>query len=96
MENIFNALILLSNFVIVPGVAYGSQLAIGALGVTLVYGILRFSNFAHGDTMAFGTMATILATWALQSWGINIKPLPFLAIRINKGHRIPVASCADT
>jgi branched-chain amino acid transport system permease protein len=76
MDDIFNALILLSNFVIVPGMAYGSQLAIGALGVTLVFGILRFSNFAHGDTMAFGTMATILFTWLLQGWGVSIKPLP--------------------
>ncbi len=56
--------------------AYGSQLAIGALGVTLVFGILRFSNFAHGDTMAFGTMITVLVTWALQAWGVSIDPLP--------------------
>ena len=55
-----NALVALANFVLVPAIAYGSQLALGALGVTLVYGILRFSNFAHGDTMAFGTMVTIL------------------------------------
>ena len=57
-----NAIVALSNFVIIPAVAYGSQLAIGALGVTLIYGILRFSNFAHGDTMAFGTMVVILFT----------------------------------
>ncbi|MFT6649944.1 MAG: branched-chain amino acid transport system permease protein [Pseudophaeobacter arcticus] len=48
----------------------------GALGVTLIYSILRFSNFAHGDTMAFGTMMTILVTWLLQSWGISFGPLP--------------------
>jgi branched-chain amino acid transport system permease protein len=71
-----NALVALANFVIVPGLAYGAQLAIGALGVTLIYGILRFSNFAHGDTMAFGTMATILATWGMQSYGISFGPLP--------------------
>ena len=47
-----HAVIVLSNFVLIPAIAYGSQLALGALGVTLVYGILRFSNFAHGDTMA--------------------------------------------
>ena len=69
MDGILNAMILLSNFVIVPGMAYGSQLAIGALAVTLIYAILRFSDFAQGDTMAFGTMATILLTWLLQSWG---------------------------
>ena len=71
-----NAIVLLLNFIIVPGLAYGSQLALGALGVTLVFGILRFANFAHGDTMAFGTMVTILATWWLQSQGFNLGPLP--------------------
>ncbi len=71
-----NAIVALSNFVLVPAIAYGSQLALGALGVTLIYGILRFSNFAHGDTMAFGAMITILVTWWMQSAGINLGPLP--------------------
>ncbi|WP_282060539.1 branched-chain amino acid ABC transporter permease [Roseobacter litoralis] len=71
-----NALIALLNFVIVPGMAYGAQLALGALGVTLIYGILRFSNFAHGDTMAFGAMVTVLFTWLFQSWGLSLGPLP--------------------
>ena len=76
MEDLLNAFLLMSNFVFVPAIAYGSQLALGAVGVTLVYGVLRFSNFAHGDTMAFGTMVVILFTWWLQSMGINIGPLP--------------------
>jgi branched-chain amino acid transport system permease protein len=71
-----NALVLFANFVLVPGIAYGAQLALGALGVTLIYGILRFSNFAHGDLMAFGAMITILVTWWMQSAGISIDPLP--------------------
>ena len=71
-----NAIVALSNFVIVPAVAYGSQLALGALGVTLIYSILRFSNFAHGDTMAFGAMVTILVTWWFQSMGLSLGPLP--------------------
>jgi len=71
-----NALVALLNFVIIPATAYGSQLALGALGVTLIYGILRFSNFAQGDTMAFGAMITILVTWAMQSVGINFGVLP--------------------
>ncbi|MCT8160480.1 branched-chain amino acid ABC transporter permease [Pseudoruegeria sp. SHC-113] len=74
--DILNAIVALANFVIVPAVAYGSQLALGALGVTLIYGILRFSNFAHGDTMAFGTMVTILVTWWMQSIGISFGVLP--------------------
>jgi branched-chain amino acid transport system permease protein len=71
-----NALVAFANFVFVPGLAYGAQLAIGALGVTMIYGILRFSNFAHGDTMAFGTAITILVTVGLQNIGITFGPLP--------------------
>ena len=71
-----NALVAFSNFVLIPATAYGAQLALGALGVTLIYGILRFSNFAHGDTMAFGTMVTILVTWGLQGAGISFGVLP--------------------
>ena len=74
--DILNALVAFLNFVFIPGLAYGAQLALGALGVTLIYGILRFSNFAHGDTMAFGAMVTILLTWAFQSVGIGLGPLP--------------------
>ena len=72
----FNALVALLNFVIIPAASYGAQLAVGALGVTLIFGILRFSNFAWGDTMAFGTMAVILFTWGFQHLGISIAPLP--------------------
>ena len=80
-----NALVALLNFVIVPATAYGAQLALGALGVTLVYGILRFSNFAHGDTMAFGTMAVVLTTWGLQSAGIGFGPLPTALLALPAG-----------
>ena len=76
MDAALNALVLIGNYIIVPGLAYGSQLALGALGVTLIYGILRFSNFAHGDTMAFGTAVTILVTWGLQSLGVSLGVLP--------------------
>lgn len=73
---LLNALITLTNFVIVPATAYGAQLALGALGVTLTFAVLRFTNIAHGDTMAFGTMITILVTWAMQSVGISFGVLP--------------------
>ncbi len=76
MIDFLNALVALSNYVLIPAVTYGSQLALGALGVTLIYGILRFSNFAHGDTMAFGAMVTVLVTWGFQNLGISINPLP--------------------
>ena len=76
MTDILNAVVLLANFVLIPGLAYGSQLALGALGVTMVYSVLRFSNFAHGELMSFGAMFCVLITWGLQSAGISITPLP--------------------
>ena len=67
--DLLNAIILLLNYIFVPALTYGSQLALGAIFVTLIYGILRFANFATGDMMAFGTMVTILITWYFQSIG---------------------------
>ncbi|MFV0384847.1 branched-chain amino acid ABC transporter permease [Paracoccus sp. (in: a-proteobacteria)] len=83
--DILNALVVFLNFVFIPAAAYGAQLALGALGVTLIYGILRFSNFAHGDTMAFGTAITILVTWGLQAMGIGLGPLPTALLALPVG-----------
>ena len=74
--DILHALIVLANFIVVPAIAYGSQIALGALGITLVAGVLRFSNFAAGETMAFGTMIVILITWWFTALGLSIHPLP--------------------
>ncbi|WP_300457184.1 branched-chain amino acid ABC transporter permease [Desulfobacula sp.] len=76
MTDILNAIVLLLNFVFLPGLSYGSQLALGALAVTLVYAILRFANFAQGDTMALSTVMTILLTWLLQHFGITLGFMP--------------------
>jgi branched-chain amino acid transport system permease protein len=89
--DILNALVAFLNFVFIPGLAYGSQLALGALALTLVYAVLRFSNFAHGDTMAFGTMWVILITWLLQSAGITAGPLPTALIALPFGIAIACA-----
>ncbi|ABD55075.1 branched-chain amino acid ABC transporter permease [Jannaschia sp. CCS1] len=91
-----NALVALTNFVIVPATAYGAQLALGALGVTLIYGILRFSNFAHGDTMAFGTMVTIFGTWGLQAAGVSFGPLPTALIALPLGIAVTAALMIGT
>ena len=44
--DILNALMVLVNFTVIPALAYGSQLALGAIFVTLIYAVLRFANFA--------------------------------------------------
>lgn len=82
MTDILNSIVLFANFVGIPAMAYGSQLALGALGVTLVYGILRFSNFAHGEIMSFGTMAALLVMWWLQAADIGIAPLPTVLLAL--------------
>ena len=80
--DIINAFALLTNFVLLPALSYGSQLALGALAVTLVYSILRFSNFAQGDSMAFGTMIVILVSGYMigKGWTISGFPTALLAI----------------
>ena len=85
MENVLNAFVLLANFVLIPAMAYGAQLALGALGVTLIYAVLRFSNFAHGDTMAWGTAVVVLCTWGLQGAGIGLGPLPTALLALPVG-----------
>ena len=82
--DIINAFALLTNFVLLPALSYGSQLALGALAVTLVYSVLRFSNFAQGDSMAFGTMIVILLSGFMigRGWSISGIPTALLVIPI--------------
>ncbi|MEM7046924.1 MAG: branched-chain amino acid ABC transporter permease [Pseudomonadota bacterium] len=42
------------NFYLIPGIVVGCIYALAALGISLTFGILRFANFAHGDTMTLG------------------------------------------
>ncbi len=50
------------------GIAVGSILALAAIGLTLTYGILNLSNFAHGDFMTLGAYLT----WLANVGGLNI------------------------
>jgi neutral amino acid transport system permease protein len=47
------------------GLSVGSVYALGAVGLTLVYGILKLTNFAHGDFLTFGAYMAYLVnvTW---------------------------------
>ena len=93
MIDFFNAIVVLLNFLIIPGITYGSQLALGALGVTFVYAILRFANFAHGEIMSFGAMITILLTWFFQSQNINLGILPTALIALPIGVLATITLC---
>jgi neutral amino acid transport system permease protein len=54
---------------IINGIAVGSIIALGAVGLTLTYGILRLSNFAHGDFLTLGAYLTFVVNTLL---GVNI------------------------
>jgi neutral amino acid transport system permease protein len=51
------------------GLALGSIYALGAVGLTLVYGILRLVNFSHGDFLTFGAYIAFLVN---ITWGMPI------------------------
>ena len=55
------------NFYLIPGLVLGSIYALGAIGVTLTFGILRFANFAHGETMTLGAFIA-LSLAAFTGW----------------------------
>ncbi len=93
MIDFLNSIIVLLNFIIIPGISYGSQLALGALGVTFVYAILRFANFAHGEIMSFGAMITILFTWFFQSQNISLGILPTALLALPIGIIATIILC---
>ena len=48
------------------GLASGTYLALGAVGIALVYGALRMVNFAHGDMLTFGAYTALLCNVVLH------------------------------
>ena len=39
---------------LIIGIIVGSIIGLGAMGLTLSYGVMKFANFAHGDFMTLG------------------------------------------
>jgi branched-chain amino acid transport system permease protein len=77
-----NEFIFFINKVLVNGTVLGSVYALGAIGVTLIFGILRFAHFAHGDMMTLGafvafTLAAIAAALGIHAfWPMGFVVLP--------------------
>ena len=63
------------NLYLIPALALGSIYALGAVGISMIFGILRFSHFAHGDVMTLGAYGTLTAVWWL-GWP-PLAALPF-------------------
>jgi len=64
------------NFYLIPGLVLGCIYALGAIGITLTFGILRFANFAHGEVMMTGSYLTWTVMAICTAWfGITVHPL---------------------
>jgi branched-chain amino acid transport system permease protein len=61
----------------VNGLSLGAIYALGAVGLTLVYGILRLVNFAHGDFLTFGAYMAYLVN---VTWGMPLVVAVFWAM----------------
>src|SRR5215217_7145248 len=61
----------------VNGLSLGAIYALGAVGLTLVYGILKLVNFAHGDFLTFGAYMAYLVN---VTWGLPLVVAIFYAM----------------
>ena len=76
-------IIFLINKVLISGTVLGSIYAMGAIGVTLIYGILRFAHFAHGDMMTMGSFIAFVLAILAGALGIEMSvPLAFLVLPV--------------
>ena len=66
------------NNYLIPGLVLGSIYALGAIGVSMIYSILRFAHFAHGDLMTFGAYVAYAVVVALD-WP-PLAALPFAIV----------------
>jgi neutral amino acid transport system permease protein len=67
---------------IANGLVTGSILAIGAVGVSLVYGVLRIVNFAHGDYLVFGAYVALAVN---VGWGGHMLVAALAAVAATAG-----------
>ena len=62
---------------IANGLIYSSIIVLGSIGLSLVYSIADFANFAHGDTMTIGAYSSFVAFGAIGGLGGVVLGLPF-------------------
>lgn len=63
------------NLYLIPGIAIGCIYALGAVGISLIFAILRFAHFAHGDVMTLGAYLAFTLVAGL-GWSVYAA-LPF-------------------
>ena len=63
------------NLYLVPGLTIGSIYALGAVGISMIFGILRFAHFAHGDLMTLGGYGVLTAVWFIPLHPLLLLPV---------------------
>jgi len=58
------------------GVVFSAIIVLGGIGLSLVYSIADFANFAHGDTMTVGAYAGLVTFGAVGTAGPELFALP--------------------
>ena len=66
------------NFYLIPALVLGSIYALGAIGITLTFGILRFANFAHGEAMTLGAYFAFMLVRFTGQHPLVILPIAML------------------
>ena len=69
------------NKAVLSGLIIGSIYALGAIGLTLVFGILRFAHIAHGDVMTVGAFFTLAMAGILSAFGFS-SPIPLVLVTL--------------
>ncbi|MDO9446292.1 MAG: branched-chain amino acid ABC transporter permease [Dehalococcoidia bacterium] len=70
---------------VIVGLVVGSIIGLGAMGLTLSYGIMKFANFAHGDMMSLGMFlayaaVTTFGSGALGPFSVGWAMIPALLL----------------
>jgi len=56
---------------VINGIVYSSVIVLGSIGLSLVYSIGNFANFAHGDTMAVGAFGALVVAIGVNDYLLN-------------------------
>ena len=59
------------------GLVFSSIIVLGSIGLSLVYSIADFANFAHGDTMTIGAYSALVTFGAIGGLGGVVLGLPY-------------------
>jgi branched-chain amino acid transport system permease protein/neutral amino acid transport system permease protein len=75
--------------IVIYGIVLGSIIALGAIGVSLIFGILRFAHFAHGDLMTLGAYFALAGVAGMSlpmyaAFGLALGATALVAIGIDR------------